>query len=48
VAVLITSCHVSLKPKIGPDASQTVIVSNAMVNVIGRPATRATDLATAL
>src|SRR6188474_3534990 len=37
VPVLITSCHVSLKPKIGPVTSQTTMMATANVNTRGRP-----------
>src|SRR4029078_8831355 len=38
--VLITSCHVSLKPKIGPVTAQTAITTTAAVNTRGRPQNR--------
>src|SRR6187551_172396 len=37
VPVLITNCHVSLKPKIGPVITHTAIMATAMVNTRGRP-----------
>jgi len=37
VPVLITSCQVSEKPKIGPETIQTTIVATASRKVIGRP-----------
>jgi hypothetical protein len=35
VAVLMTSCHVSLKPKIGPQTIQTRMTSVAKANASG-------------
>ena len=37
VLVLMMSCHVSLKPNIGPVSSQTTIIADAMENATGRP-----------
>jgi hypothetical protein len=37
VPVLITSCHVSLKPNTGPVTLQTMITVTARKNVSGRP-----------
>jgi hypothetical protein len=45
VPVLITSCQVSLKPKIGPVTIQTRITPAASAKVFGRPQTRDTDFA---
>ena len=42
--VLITSCHVSLKPKSGPVAAQTTTMPKATANVAGRPDARDVDL----
>ena len=44
VPVLITSCHVSEKPKKGPLAAQMIITKQQIRNVIGAPAARATPL----
>src|SRR5262245_1301976 len=40
VPVLITSCHVSLKPKRGPLIAQIKITTTADVNTRGRPQNR--------
>jgi hypothetical protein len=40
VPVLITSCHVSLKPKIGPVTAQMTINNNAKRNAPCRPLAR--------
>src|SRR5688572_19637311 len=45
VPVLITSCHVSLKPNRGPLAAQITTMPNAVMNAIGRPVARAVVLA---
>lgn len=45
VPVLITSCHVSLKPKIGPSVAQTITVRLAKAKAMGRPVTWATNFA---
>jgi hypothetical protein len=45
VAVLITSCHVSLKWKMGPVVIHVAITPIAKANVIERPLARATHLA---
>ena len=37
VPVLITSCHVSLKPKSGPLTAQRTMTRAAAMNVVGRP-----------
>ena len=42
VEVLMTSCQVSLKPKIGPVSPQTTRTSTAMMKVTGLPAHRDT------
>src|SRR5436190_22603637 len=41
VAVLITSCQVSLNPKIGPVKAQITMVKRAIPNASGWPAARA-------
>ena len=38
VEVLMTSCQVSLKPKIGPVTAHATTIANAIRNVAGRPA----------
>src|SRR5206468_4331665 len=45
VPVLMTSCQVSLKPKIGPVMAQMAITSTARVKVSGRPVALAVHLA---
>src|ERR1051326_3390340 len=45
VPVLMTSCHVSLKPKIGPLISHTQMVSAANANASGWPVVCAVHLA---
>src|SRR5437899_3665634 len=45
VAVLMTSCQVSLNPKKGPVAHQTMIVASAIPNVSGCPVRRTLALA---
>jgi hypothetical protein len=45
VPVLITSCQVSLKPKIGPVTSQTTSTRMAQLKVHGWPAILAVRLA---
>src|SRR5215813_9230649 len=45
VPVLMTNCHVSLKPKTGPVPAQTTITVTATRNATGRPVTRAVHLA---
>jgi hypothetical protein len=40
VPVLITSCQVSLKPKIGPVTIHTMITESARKNVLGLPLNR--------
>src|SRR5712691_10166080 len=45
VAVFITSCHVSLKRKMGPVVIHAAIRPSARAKVIERPLTRATHLA---
>ena len=45
VLVLMTSCQVSLKRKIGPVTAQTTIMIRARAKVVGRPAYRAAALA---
>jgi hypothetical protein len=45
VPVLITSCHVSLKPKMGPVRSQARTTPAASANAIGWPAARAVQFA---
>ena len=45
VPVLITNCHVSEKPKIGPLTSQMTMTKTAKENVLGRPVTREMDFA---
>lgn len=45
VLVLTTSCHVSLKPKSGPEAAHATISTEAPMKVAGRPAARAVHLA---
>ena len=37
VPVLMTNCHVSLKPKIGPVTTQTKMMPTAIANTRGRP-----------
>jgi hypothetical protein len=44
VPVLITSCQVSLKWKIGPVASQTTTTRTARRKALGRPVARAVAL----
>ncbi len=43
--VLITSCHVSLYPNIGPVTAQTIMTSTAIRKVAGFPDAFAIDLA---
>jgi hypothetical protein len=45
VPVLMTSCHVSEKPKSGPVTAQTMMTSTASAKVAGRPVARAVHLA---
>ena len=45
VPVLITNCHVSLNPKIGPVTPHTTMIRKARKNVPGRPVARAVHLA---
>src|SRR5262249_36198951 len=45
VPVLMTSCHVSLKPNTGPVHAHTTIPVTATPKAIGRPVTRAVHLA---
>src|ERR1044071_5150729 len=45
VPVLMTSCHVSLKPKRGPVTAQTMMVPAAMAKARGGAAARAVHLA---
>jgi hypothetical protein len=45
VPVLITSCHVSLKPNSGPVNSQTTISPTAAANTKERPVARAVRFA---
>src|SRR5689334_4887327 len=45
VAVLITSCQVSLKLKIGPVMAQMMMIITALIKVIGRPVAREAHLA---
>src|SRR5499426_3729851 len=45
VPVLMTSCHVSLKPKTGPVPAQTTITMTATRKATGRPVARAVHLA---
>src|SRR5690242_13781191 len=45
VAVLITSCQVSLNPKIGPETPQTTMIATAAMNVTGLPVLMAVHLA---
>jgi hypothetical protein len=40
VLVLMTSCQVSLKWKIGPVIAQSTMIPRATINVTGRPAAR--------
>ena len=40
VPVLITSCHVSLNPKKGPETAHKISVPTAIANVTGCPAAR--------
>jgi hypothetical protein len=44
VAVLITSCHVSLNPKNGPIAAHATMTPAAVMKVTGRPAVCAVAL----
>src|SRR4030066_760700 len=37
VLVLITSCHVSLNPKIGPVTTHAIIINTARINTLGCP-----------
>ena len=39
VPVLMTSCHVSLKPNSGPVTAQITITATAVINVKGLPVT---------
>jgi hypothetical protein len=45
VAVLITSCHVSLKSKIGPVSAQTIATINAIRKAAGAALTQAVQVA---
>src|SRR5262252_4342206 len=45
VPVLMTNCHVSLKPKTGPVPAQTTITMTATRKATGRPVARAVHLA---
>src|SRR5262247_1478457 len=45
VPVLMTNCHVSLKPKTGPVPAQTTITVTATRKATGRPVARAVHLA---
>jgi hypothetical protein len=45
VPVLMTSCHVSLKPKIGPVMIQIAMIATASAKVLGRPQKCDADLA---
>ena len=45
VAVLITNCHVSLKPNSGPLTAQTITSATAVANTLGRPQKRAATFA---
>src|SRR5262245_64952485 len=45
VPVLMTNCHVSLKPKTGPVPAQTMITVTATRKATGRPVARAVHLA---
>jgi hypothetical protein len=45
VPVLIISCHVSLKPNIGPEIAQIIMTATARKKVPGLPAERALHLA---
>src|SRR5690349_16900508 len=45
VPVLMISCQVSLKPKIGPLSAHAMMMSTAVQNVAGRPEARAVDFA---
>ena len=48
VPVLMTSCQVSLKPKIGPVTAQTTMMATQAANVMGLPAAWATALQTSV
>jgi hypothetical protein len=37
VLVLITSCHVSLNPKMGPVTTHAIIINAARINALGCP-----------
>src|ERR1041384_7240894 len=45
VPVLITSCHVSLKWKIGPVVAHSTMMATATTNAVGWPAVRAVHFA---
>lgn len=45
VPVLMTNCHVSLKPNRGPVTTQTTMMATANVNTRGRPQKCAADFA---
>jgi hypothetical protein len=45
VPVFIISCHVSLKPNIGPVIAHTTMTATASMNVTGLPVKRAVALA---
>ena len=45
VPVLIMSCQVSLKPKIGPEIAHNIMMANAMPNAAGWPMACAVSLA---
>ena len=45
VPVLMTSCHVSLKPNIGPVSIQIAMTATASTKVLGRPQKCDADLA---
>src|SRR5918999_621016 len=45
VPVLMTSCHVSLNPKSGPDASHAAMTAAASTNAVGWPLARAIQFA---
>jgi hypothetical protein len=45
VPVLMTNCHVSLNPKMGPVMIHTAMIVTAQVNTRGRPQKCAADFA---
>ena len=45
VPVLIMSCQVSLKPKIGPEIAHSIMMANAVPNAAGCPIACAVSLA---